>query len=82
MWHSSSSLVIHVQTIHGFNGHTAYIFTTVSESRVMTKTFGSKRNEVTGNWKKLLKEELRDLQSTPTITGVLKENEMNGACST
>jgi hypothetical protein len=38
----------------------------VFENRVLRRIFGSKRDEVTGEWKKLLKEELRDLYSSPS----------------
>ena len=38
----------------------------VYESRVLTRVFGPKRDEVTGEWRKLHNEELRD-HSLPNI---------------
>ena len=37
------------------------------EDRVLRRVFGPKRDEVTGEWRKLHKEELRDLYSLPNI---------------
>ena len=55
----------------------------VFQNRVLRRIFGSKRDEVTGNWKKLHNEELNDLYSSPnTVLGdQLEKNEMGGACS-
>jgi hypothetical protein len=36
----------------------------VFENRVLRRTFGPKRNEVTGEWRKLHNEELHDLYSS------------------
>jgi hypothetical protein len=44
----------------------------VFEKRVLRRIFGSKRDEVTGEWKKLHNEELHHLYSSPTIVGVIK----------
>ena len=41
----------------------------VFENRVLTRVFGPKRDEVTGEWKKLHNEELRDLYSLPNLCG-------------
>ena len=35
------------------------------ENRVLRRVFGPKRDEVTGQWRKLHKEELRDLYFLP-----------------
>jgi hypothetical protein len=35
----------------------------VFENRVLRRIFGTKRDGMTGRWRKLLKEELRDLYS-------------------
>jgi len=43
----------------------------VSENRVLRRIFGSKRNKVTREWRKLLNEELNDLYS-PSIVRVIK----------
>ena len=42
------------------------------ENRVLRKVFGPKRNEVTGEWRKLHNEELRNLYSLPNIVRVVK----------
>jgi len=41
-------------------------------NRVLCKIFGSKRDEVTGEWRKLPNEELKDLYSSPNIVRVIK----------
>jgi hypothetical protein len=43
----------------------------VFENRVLKRIFGSKRNEVIGEWKKLHNEELHDLYSSPNIVRVI-----------
>ena len=48
----------------------------VFENRVLWRVFGSKRDEVTGEWRKLHKEELRDLYSPPNIVRVVKSRRM------
>ena len=44
----------------------------VFENRVLMRVFGPKRDEVTGEWRKLHNEELRDLYSLPNIVQVVK----------
>jgi hypothetical protein len=44
----------------------------VFENRVLRRTFGSKRDEVTREWRKLHNEGLNDLYSAPNI--ILKKN--------
>jgi len=44
----------------------------VFEKRVLRKVFGPKRDEVTGEWRKLHNEELNDLYSLPNIVRVVK----------
>jgi hypothetical protein len=39
----------------------------VFENRVLRRIFGPRRAEVTGGWRKLHNEELRDLYSSPSI---------------
>ena len=54
----------------------------VFENRVLRRIFGPKRDEVTGEWRKLHNEELNDLYCSPNIVRVIKsKNEMGGACS-
>jgi hypothetical protein len=44
----------------------------VFENRVLRRIFGPKRDEVTGEWRKLHTEELKDLYSSPIIDRVIK----------
>ena len=46
------------------------------ENRVLRKVFGPKRDEVTGEWRKLHNEELNDLYSLPNIVRVVKSRRM------
>jgi len=43
---------------------------------VLRRVFGPKRNEVTGEWRKLHSEELSDLYSLPSIVRVVKSRRM------
>jgi hypothetical protein len=44
----------------------------VFENRVLRRIFGPKRDEVTGERRKLHNEELRDLYSSPSIIRMIK----------
>jgi hypothetical protein len=44
----------------------------VFEERLLRRIFGPKRNEVTGEWKKLHNEELNDGYCSPSIVHVIK----------
>jgi hypothetical protein len=44
----------------------------VFENRVLRRVFGPKRDEVTGEWRRLHNEELNDLYSSPNIIRVIK----------
>jgi hypothetical protein len=44
----------------------------VFKKRVLRRVFGPKRDEVTGEWRKLHNEELNDLYSLPNIVRVVK----------
>jgi hypothetical protein len=46
------------------------------EKRVLRRIFGPKRDEVTGGWRKLHNEELRDLYSSPRIIRMIKARRM------
>jgi hypothetical protein len=46
---------------------------------VLRRIFGPKRDEVTGEWKKLHNEELRDLYSSPSIIIIIKSRRMRWA---
>ena len=49
------------------------------ENRVLRRVFGPKRDEVTGEWRKLHKEELRYLYFLPSIVRVVKSGRMRWA---
>jgi hypothetical protein len=51
----------------------------VFENRVLRRIFGPKRDEVTGEWRKLCNEELRDLYSSPSIIRIIKSRRMRWA---
>jgi hypothetical protein len=51
----------------------------VSENRLLWRIFGSKRDEVTGEWRKLHNEELNCLYSSPNIDRVIKLRRMRWA---
>jgi hypothetical protein len=44
----------------------------VFENRVLRRIFGPKRDEVTGGWRKMHNEDLRDLYSSPSIIRINK----------
>jgi len=46
------------------------------ENRALRRTFGPKREEVTGKWRKLHNEELNDLYCSPNIVRVIKSRIM------
>ena len=51
----------------------------VFENRVLRRIFGSKRDGVTGEWRKLHNEELNDLYCSPNIVWVVKSRRMRWA---
>jgi hypothetical protein len=48
----------------------------VFENKVLRRIFGPRRDEVTGGWRKLHNEELRDLYSSPSIIRIIKSRRM------
>jgi hypothetical protein len=51
----------------------------VFEIRVLRRVFGPKRDEVTGEWRKLYNEELPDLYSSPSIIRIIMSRRMRWA---
>jgi hypothetical protein len=49
---------------------------------VLRRLFGPKRDEVTGDWRKLHNEELHNLYSSHKQNDQVKEDEMSRECST
>jgi len=48
----------------------------VLENRVLRRIFGPKRDEVTGEWRKLRNEELNDLYCSPNFVRLIKSKRM------
>jgi hypothetical protein len=46
------------------------------ENRVLRGIFGAKRDEVTGEWRKLRNEELHNMYSSPTIVRLINSRKM------
>ena len=51
----------------------------MSENRVLRRIFGCKKDEITGERRKLHNEELSDLYSSPNIVRVIKSRRMRWA---
>jgi len=51
----------------------------VFENRVLRRVFGSKKDEVTGEWRKLHNKELRDFYSLPSVVREVKSRRMRWA---
>jgi len=51
----------------------------VFENMVLRRIFGPRRDEVTGEWRRLHNEELSDLYSSPNIVRVIKSRRMGWA---
>jgi hypothetical protein len=51
----------------------------VFENRVLRRIFGPKRDDVTGDWRKLHYEELHNLSSSPNIIRMIKSGRMRWA---
>ena len=51
----------------------------VFENMVLRRIFGPRRDEVTGDWRRLHNEEINDLYSSPNIVRVIKSRRMRWA---
>jgi hypothetical protein len=51
----------------------------VFENRVLRRIFGPRRDEATGEWRRLHNEELNNLYSSPNIIWVIKSRRMRWA---
>ena len=49
------------------------------QNRVLSRIFGPKRDEVTGEWRQLHNEELNDLYSSPNVVRVIKSRRIRWA---
>jgi hypothetical protein len=49
---------------------------------MLRRIFGAKRDEVTGGWRKLHNEQLRDLYSSPKVIRNIMSRRMGCPCST
>jgi hypothetical protein len=48
----------------------------VFENRVLRRIFGPRKDEVTGDWRKLHNEELHNLYSSPDIIRMIKSRKL------
>ena len=51
----------------------------MSENKVLRRIFGPRRDEVTGDWRRLHNEELNDLYCSPNTVRVIKSRRMRWA---
>jgi hypothetical protein len=66
------SLRLHIWSLTLREEHRLRVF----ENRVLRRIFGPKRDEVTGEWRRLHNEEINDLYSSPNIIWAMKLRRM------
>jgi hypothetical protein len=77
--------IAHFQSIAAYQGSLSRFCICDEVLRVCINlfvVFGPKRDEVTGEWRRLHNEELHNLYSPPDIIRQVKANEVGGACGT
>jgi hypothetical protein len=52
----------------------------VLQNRMLRRIFGSKKNKVTGGWRKLLIKELHNLYSSQSVVRIIKPERMGETC--
>jgi len=68
------TFILHYKVYNNF-----YMQFTMFENMVLRRIFGPRRDEVTGDWRRLHKEEINDLYSSPNIVRVIKSRRMRWA---
>jgi hypothetical protein len=76
--HKPGEIYLHYYCNIQFCTRLLYTYTTYI-SKFYLPIFGPKRDEVTGEWRKLHNEELNDLYSSPNIVRVMKSRRMRWA---
>jgi hypothetical protein len=73
----TTRILLKILSLNSYGSETWTV--TVGEKLGLRKIFGPKRDEVTGQWRRLHNEELYDLYSSPNIIWVIKSRRMRWA---